>query len=55
MVLWGLSGQWIEDLLSFLGLFFEVSKNLDVMELNGPRIWSQRPRKHMIDIVRPQG
>jgi len=54
MVLWELSSQCIEDLL-FLGLFFEVMKNPDVMELNGPRIWIQGPRKHMIYIVSPQG
>jgi len=48
---WSMDREFIE----FLGQFFEVMKNSDVMELNGPRIWIQRPRKHMIDIVRPQG
>jgi len=39
--------------IEFLGLFFEVMKNPDMMELIAPRIWIQRSRKHMIDIVRP--
>jgi len=26
-------------------------KNYDLMALNGPRIWIQRPRKHIVNMV----